>query len=158
MSEMTDRRAFNVALAYAMLGGAAITVTACGGGGGSTTGPSGGAYGSTEPPATPAPTPTATATATATAPTSPPATPAPTATAAVANAVGIISANHGHKAVITGAQILAGGALTLDIMGAASHGHTITLSGSQVMTVGNGGTVTVQSTSTNAHTHDVTFN
>jgi hypothetical protein len=133
MSEIIDRRSFNVAMAYAMLGGAAITITGCGGG--STTGPSGNP--------TPAPTPTTAATATP---------------VAATDKVGSISANHGHKAVITAAEITAGGGLTLDIMGDATHDHTITLNGDQVKGIGNGGTVSVQSSSTNSHTHVVTFN
>jgi hypothetical protein len=129
MSEIIDRRSFNVAMAYAMLGGAATTITGCG----STTSPSGNP--------TAAPTPTATATP-----------------VAVTDKVGSISANHGHKAVITAAEITAGGGLNLDIMGDASHNHTITLTGDQVKNIGNGGTVSVQSSSTNSHTHVVTFN
>jgi hypothetical protein len=37
-----------------------------------------------------------------------------------------ISANHGHSAVITGAQLTAGGAVELNIRGTATHAHTVT--------------------------------
>jgi hypothetical protein len=132
MSEAMDRRSFSVAMAYAMLGGAAITITGCG----SETPTSTGGYGSG---------PVAAATPTAT-------------PMASGDKVGLISANHGHQAVITAAELVAGGGLSLDIRGDADHTHTITLSGTQVVSIGHGGTVTVQSTSTSAHHHDVTFN
>jgi hypothetical protein len=137
LSETIDRRKFTVAMAYAMLGGAAITITACGDGG-SPTGSNGGPYGN----------PTATPTAAATGVT-----------------VGAIGNNHGHAAVITGAQLDAGGGLTLDIKGSAPHAHTVTLTGDQVANIKGGQTVTVESTVADGgstyggvHTHNVTFN
>ena len=42
---------------------------------------------------------------------------------------GTISSNHGHVARITGAELTAGGALSLDISGTAGHPHTVELSG-----------------------------
>src|SRR5690242_11454886 len=41
---------------------------------------------------------------------------------------GVVSANHGHVAVITGAQITAGNAIALDIRGTATHTHTVSVS------------------------------
>lgn len=38
---------------------------------------------------------------------------------------GTVSANHGHEAVITSAQLAAGDAITLDITGTADHPHTV---------------------------------
>ncbi len=53
----------------------------------------------------------------------------PTPTAATPVDVnGVIAANHGHSAVITGAQITAGSAVSLDIRGTATHTHTVALS------------------------------
>jgi hypothetical protein len=131
MSENMDRRSFTVAMAYAMLGGAAITLTGCGDSGGSSTGP----Y---------APTPT-----------SPP----------VGDKAATISANHGHAAVITGAQLEAGGGLTLDIKGNAPHNHQVSLTGDEVVNIRNNQTVTKASTVTDGgssyggeHSHGVTFN
>jgi hypothetical protein len=77
--------------------------------------------------------------------------------------VGQISANHGHRAVITAAQLMAGGALMLDIRGAADHTHTVSLSAQDVGDVRAGATVatlstTGQSTTLPAHAHTVTFN
>ena len=136
MSEIIDRRSFTVAMAYAMLGGAAITLTACG---------DSGPTGSTGNP-TPGPTPTPT-------------------TAAVGDKAATVSANHGHSAVITGAQLEAGGGLVLDIMGQAPHNHQVTLTGDEVVSIRNNQTVTKASTVSDGgssyggeHNHGVTFN
>ncbi len=86
-------------------------------------------------------------------------TPAPTPSDEKA---GVIAQNHGHEAIVTGAQLRAGGALSLDITGAAVHGHIVQLSGEEVARIRDGGQV--QKTSTEQvglfgpHTHVVTFN
>jgi hypothetical protein len=91
-------------------------------------------------------------------------TAAPT-NASTGDKAGAISNNHGHSAVITGAQLDAGGGLTLDIMGSAPHTHQVILTGAQVVDIRNGQTVTMESTVTDGgpaylgvHSHGVTFN
>jgi hypothetical protein len=137
------RREFTVASALAALSGVAITISsACGGGGGSSYSPS-----------TPSPTPTPTP-----APASTP-TPAPTATPApVGDKVGAISSNHGHSAVITGAQLTAGGAIRLNIQGSATHSHTVDLSGAEIASIAGGTKVAKESSTDSEHNHTVTFN
>src|SRR5262245_55907224 len=105
MSQRTDtgattitRREFTLESALALLSTVAISVSSCGGNG----------YSS---PTTPSSTPTP--------------TPSPTPGATPSNVTGAISANHGHSAVITGAQISGGGGFTLDITGTATHTHTV---------------------------------
>ena len=49
---------------------------------------------------------------------------------------GSVSANHGHTAVITAAQLSAGGALNLGIRGSSNHPHSISLSAAQISTTG----------------------
>ena len=71
---------------------------------------------------------------------------------------GSVSANHGHIATVTAAQITAAGAANLDIMGNATHPHTVSLSASQVQQVGNRQQVVVTSTTDAGHQHTVTFN
>lgn len=71
---------------------------------------------------------------------------------------GDVSANHGHVATITGAQITAAGALSLNIMGNATHPHTVSLSASQVQQIGARQRVMVTSTIDGGHDHTVTFN
>jgi len=71
--------------------------------------------------------------------------------------VGQISANHGHRAVITAAELMAGGALKLDIRGDADHTHTVDLPAQAVQDVREGKPVQTQSTTTQSHAHGVTF-
>ena len=70
---------------------------------------------------------------------------------------GSISANHGHTAVIMGAQITAGSAFPLDIRGMATHTHTVSISQADLTSLKNRQTVTSISTTDNGHSHTVTF-
>jgi len=136
------RREFNAASVNALFVGMTVLVSGCSGGGGSSS------------PAAPtaAPTPTS--------------TPAPAGTG---DKSGAIAANHGHVATVTGAQLLANGAVTLDIRGTADHDQAVQLSADQVRQIAAGTRVTQTSTqsaatpdgyggSTPGHTHSVTFN
>ena len=71
---------------------------------------------------------------------------------------GVISANHGHSAVITSAQLTAANAISLDIQGTATHTHTVVLSATEVSNIARGLQVARDSTTTFNHTHTVTFN
>jgi hypothetical protein len=125
-----SRRDFTVAAALAALSGVAITISACGGGGSPTS-------------------------STATGGSAPGGTGSGTASG---DKAGVVSANHGHSAVITAALLTAGGALRLDIKGTADHPHTVELSAAEVAAIA-GGTKTTKESSTDAsHSHDVTFN
>lgn len=73
------------------------------------------------------------------------------------DAVGTISSNHGHAAVVTAAQIGAGGGLELDIRGTSSHSHMLTLSASELASI-RGGALLVKDCSGGSHSHTVTFN
>jgi hypothetical protein len=125
-----SRREFAVAAALAALSGVVITISssACGS-----------SY-SSQPSPNPTPAPT------------------PTPTGSTGDKVGEISNNHGHVAVITGAQLTAGGALALDIMGQATHTHTVQLSAGEVASIAGGQHVSKESTSNTGHSHTVTFN
>src|SRR3954465_4627077 len=83
-----------------------------------------------------------------------------TAATPVADVTGGISANHGHTAVVTGAQITAAGAVALSIQGTAAHNHTLSLSQADLQTLKNRQTVTHDSTSDasafGVHLHTVT--
>lgn len=129
LEKAIDRRQFTLASAMAILSGVAITITsACGGGGSSPSSPSN---------PTPAPTPTP---------------------AASGDKVGAISDNHGHSAVITGAQLTAGGALSLDIRGTATHPHTVALSATEIAAIAGNQRVSKSSSANDGHDHTVTFN
>jgi hypothetical protein len=86
-----------------------------------------------------------------------PSTPAPTPTP-TGDKVGSISANHGHVAIITGAQLTAGGAINLDIQGTASHTHSVSLSGVEIASIAANNKVAKESTNNSGHSHTVTFN
>jgi hypothetical protein len=81
-----------------------------------------------------------------------------TPTAPSGSVSGTVSANHGHVATITAAQLSAGGALTLDIRGSGDHTHTVTLTADEVRQISTGQRVTKTSSSNGDHTHTVTFN
>ena len=70
---------------------------------------------------------------------------------------GNISANHGHTAVITGAQITSGNAIALDITGTATHPHTVQISQADLTSLKNRQAVSRDSTNNNGHMHTVTF-
>jgi hypothetical protein len=84
-----------------------------------------------------------------------PTPPTPTTTPTDIN--GVVSANHGHVAVVTGAQITAGNTVTLNIQGMATHNHTITFAATDLTTLKNRQPVSVTSTTDNGHLHTVTF-
>jgi hypothetical protein len=77
-----------------------------------------------------------------------------------ADLVGTISLNHGHNAVITAAQLAAGGALKLEIQGASIHGHALELSADEVTRIRRGEVVSLLSAAgwEDKHDHRVTFN
>jgi hypothetical protein len=82
----------------------------------------------------------------------------PTSPTTDGNVNGTVSANHGHVATVTAAQITAAGALSLNIQGTATHPHTVSLSAEEVRNIGARQRVTKTSTSNDGHTHDVQFN
>jgi hypothetical protein len=123
-----DRREFTLAAAMAALSGVAITISACGGGSSSPTSPS---------------------------------TPPPTGGgggSASGDKTGVVSANHGHVATITAAQLTAAGAVSLDIRGSADHPHTVSLSATEITSISGGQRVSKLSTTDSSHDHTVTFN
>jgi hypothetical protein len=128
-----NRRQFTQEASLAFLAGVTVTVSACGGGGGG----GGGDYN-----------PTGGSTTTTT--TLPP--------APAGSETGQISANHGHQAVITAAQLQAGGAVQIDIAYTAGHSHMLTLPAQAVQEIRDGKPVQKDSTTTDAHMHTVTFN
>jgi len=71
---------------------------------------------------------------------------------------GTISANHGHVAVVTAAQQTTGAAVTLSIQGTAAHTHTVDVTVAELVNIRAGQRVAKDSSSTNSHTHTVTFN
>lgn len=83
---------------------------------------------------------------------------APSPPASGGDRAGAVSANHGHVAVITAAQLSAAGSLTLNIRGSATHPHTVELTAVEVAQVRDGQRVSKISTIGDSHNHNVTFN
>ena len=81
-----------------------------------------------------------------------------TPTASGGDKTGSISANHGHSAMITSAQLSAGGGITLGIEGSAGHNHTVTLAASEISAIAGNQRVSKESSSEPGHSHTVTFN
>jgi len=123
-----ERRQITVLAALALLGGATVTLTACGGG------------------------------ASPTAPPARPPAPPPTSSCPPDAACGVVGGDALHSAVITGAQLAAGGALALDIRGGAGHSHTIEISAQEVVAIRERRRIEKVSSLTFGHVHAVTFN
>jgi hypothetical protein len=85
----------------------------------------------------------------------PPTSPSPPPSS---GATGTVSANHGHVASISSAQLTAGGALNLDIRGQADHPHMVQLSADEMTRIAARTQVSKSSSSDNGHSHTVTFN
>jgi hypothetical protein len=76
-----------------------------------------------------------------------------------ADITGVVAANHAapHIATITGAQITAGSAVSLNIQGQATHNHTLTISQAELTSLKNRQPVTETSSTDSGHNHAVTF-
>jgi hypothetical protein len=75
-----------------------------------------------------------------------------------ASETGDISANHGHTAVVTGAQLTGNATIVVDFQGAANHTHTLELTIAELTQIRNQTRLVKDTTVTNAHSHTVTFN
>ena len=87
-----------------------------------------------------------------------PSNPNPPAQPPEGDVAGSVSANHGHMAVVTRAQIVAAAAVTLDITGSSDHPHAVDLTAEELGQIGSGRRVSKSSSSDAGHTHTVTFN
>ena len=85
----------------------------------------------------------------------PPTSPTPPASSDVN---GSVSANHGHVATVTAAQVTAAGAVNLNIQGTATHPHTVQLSAAEIQRIGTRAQVAKTSSNDSGHEHTVTFN
>jgi hypothetical protein len=85
---------------------------------------------------------------------SPSSSPSPTAS----DKNGTVSENHGHVAVITGAQLTSPTTIALNIQGTATHNHTVDLTANEVSTIATNVRVAKVSSTDQFHSHTVTFN
>jgi hypothetical protein len=87
-----------------------------------------------------------------------PAAPTPTTPGTSSGDIqGSVSANHGHIATITRAELTAGNAVSLDIKGNATHSHTVEISQGDLQNLQNRRPVAKDSTNSEGHSHTVTF-
>ena len=84
--------------------------------------------------------------------------PSPTPTCPSGAACGVVSSDPSHTAMITAAQLAAGGALVLDILGNSTHSHLVQLSADEVVAVREHRHVEKRSSVELGHSHLVTFN
>ena len=71
---------------------------------------------------------------------------------------GAVSANHGHRAIVEAAQLNSNTTITLDMRYQATHNHELVLSPLELASISENGRVVKTSTTTEGHTHTVTFN
>jgi len=85
-------------------------------------------------------------------------TPPTTQPPAAGDKVATISANHGHTATITAAQLTAGGDLTVQLTEGSGHTHSVGLTGAEIVQIRDNQRVSKESSSNSGHSHTVTFN
>jgi hypothetical protein len=71
---------------------------------------------------------------------------------------GIISANHGHTAIVTAATLASPTAVTINMRAQATHNHTLTLTAAEVTSIAANQRVEKTSSTDDGHNHSVTFN
>ena len=71
---------------------------------------------------------------------------------------GVVSENHGHRAIVTAAQLNSNNTVTIDMRYQATHNHTLTLSATELGSIAENGRVMKTSSTDDGHNHVVTFN
>jgi hypothetical protein len=71
---------------------------------------------------------------------------------------GVISANHGHSAIVTAATLASPTTVTINMRAQATHNHTLTLTAAEVTSIAANARVEKTSSTDDGHNHTVTFN
>jgi len=71
---------------------------------------------------------------------------------------GVVSSNHGHRAIVTAAQLNSNSTVTIDMRYQATHNHTLTLSAAELGSIAENARVMKTSSTDDGHNHMVTFN
>jgi len=82
--------------------------------------------------------------------------PSPSAAGTCGASGAAISGNHGHALTVPRADLDSTAGITYDIRASADHSHTVTLTAAQLSALKAGQMVTVTSSTTLSHNHDVT--
>lgn len=71
---------------------------------------------------------------------------------------GVVSNNHGHRAIVEAAQLSSNSTVTIDMRFRATHNHELTLTPLELASISENGHVVKTSSTTESHNHTVTFN
>ena len=71
---------------------------------------------------------------------------------------GVVSENHGHRAIVTAAQLASPNTVTVDMRFRATHNHTLNLTAMELGLIAEDVRVVKTSSTTDDHNHTVTFN
>jgi len=82
----------------------------------------------------------------------------PSPTPQAGDKAGVISANHGHTAIVTAATLASPTAVTINMRAQATHNHTLTLTAAEVTSIAANARVQKDSSTDDGHNHTVTFN
>jgi hypothetical protein len=70
---------------------------------------------------------------------------------------GVVSANHGHRAIVTAAQLNSNSTVRIDMRYQATHNHTLTLTAAELAAIAENARVVKTSSVDEGHSHTVTF-
>jgi hypothetical protein len=71
---------------------------------------------------------------------------------------GVVSNNHGHRAIVAAAQLNSNSPITIDMRYQATHNHELVLTPLELASISENGRVAKTSSTTDGHSHTVTFN
>jgi hypothetical protein len=71
---------------------------------------------------------------------------------------GTVSDNHGHRAIVEAAQLNSNSTITIDLRHRATHNHELMLTPLELASISENGRVVKLSSTTEGHSHTVTFN
>lgn len=71
---------------------------------------------------------------------------------------GVVSNNHGHRAIVTAVQLNSPNTVTVDMRFRATHNHTLMLTATELAVIAENGQVIKTSSTDEGHNHMVTFN
>ena len=71
---------------------------------------------------------------------------------------GVVSSNHGHRAIVEAAQLNSNSTITIDMRFRATHNHELVLTPLDLASISENGRVVKISSTTEGHNHTVTFN
>jgi hypothetical protein len=71
---------------------------------------------------------------------------------------GVVSDNHGHRAIVEPAQLNSASTITIDLRHRATHNHELALTPLELASISENGRIVKISSTTEGHNHTVTFN